>query len=125
VNVWIGVSIENDQVVARADALRAIPALCFVSCEPFLASVPHLNLDGIHWVITGGESGPGARPCDLDGIRDLRDRCAERGVAFFHKQMGTVWAKENHLTKDTHGGNMDHWPADLRIRQFPGGANHA
>jgi protein gp37 len=119
-NIWIGVSIENDLVAPRADALRGLPAeVCYLSCEPFLGALPSLNLAGIHWVITGGESGPGARPCDLDGVRNLRDRCMTSGVAFFHKQMGTVWAKSNHLKQDTHGSNMDNWPADLRIRQFP------
>jgi protein gp37 len=120
-NVWMGVSIETDDLTPRADALRQVPAAVrFLSCEPLLGPLPSLDLTGIHQVITGGESGAGARPCDPDWIRDIRDRCFDHHVAFFQKQMGTAWARENHLTKDMHGGNINHWPADLRIRQFPG-----
>lgn len=88
-NVWMGVSIETDRMMPRANALRAIPArIKFLSCEPLLGPLPSLNLDGLDWVITGGESGPGARPCDPDWVRDIRDRCLAQGVAFFHKQWG-------------------------------------
>jgi len=88
-NIWIGTSIENDQVVRRADALRVVPAaIRFLSCEPLLGPLLSLDLTGIQWVITGGESGPNARPCDPDWVRDLRDRCVARNVAFFHKQNG-------------------------------------
>lgn len=89
VNVWMGVSIESDLVTPRANALREVPAsVRFLSCEPLLGPLPSLNLDGIHWVITGGESGSGARPCDPDWVRDLRDRCVAAGIAYFHKQWG-------------------------------------
>ena len=88
-NVWMGVSIENDTLTVRADQLRKVPAsIRFLSCEPLLGPLPSLNLDGIHWVITGGESGPDARPCDPDWVRDLRNRCVECNIAFFHKQWG-------------------------------------
>jgi protein gp37 len=88
-NVWMGVSIEEDRLVGRADALRMVPAAVrFISAEPLLGPLPSLNLDGIHWLITGGESGKGARPCDPQWVRDLRDRCVAAGVAFFHKQNG-------------------------------------
>ena len=88
-NVWMGVSIEEDRLVGRANALRAMPAAVrFISAEPLLGPLPSLNLDGIHWLITGGESGKGARPCNSQWVRDLRDRCVEAGVAFFHKQWG-------------------------------------
>ncbi len=88
-NIWIGTSIEQDLLTPRADALRQVPAACrFLSCEPLLGPLPSLNLDGIDWVITGGESGPDARPCDPAWVRDLRDRCVERNIAFFHKQWG-------------------------------------
>lgn len=88
-NVWMGVSIERDALTPRADALRMVPAAVrFLSCEPLLGPLPSLDLTDIHWVITGGESGPDARPCDPDWVRDLRDRCIERGISFFHKQWG-------------------------------------
>jgi protein gp37 len=88
-NVWLGTSIENDRYTWRADHLRNTPAaIRFLSLEPLLGPVPSLNLDGIDWVITGGESGPNARPIEADWVRDIRDRCQEAGVAFFHKQWG-------------------------------------
>ncbi|HEU5377373.1 MAG TPA: phage Gp37/Gp68 family protein [Ktedonobacteraceae bacterium] len=88
-NIWIGTSIELDRYCWRADQLRKVPAYVrFISAEPLLGPLTHLNLDGIHWLISGGESGFGHRPCDPDWVRDLRDRCQGAGVAFFHKQWG-------------------------------------
>jgi protein gp37 len=88
-NIWIGVSIEDNRYISRADHLREVPArVRFVSAEPLLSPLPGLNLDGLHWIITGGESGPHHRPCDPDWVRDLRDRCQAAGIAFFHKQWG-------------------------------------
>ncbi len=88
-NIWIGTSIELDSYCWRADQLRKVPAsIRFISAEPLLGPLTHLNLDGIHWLISGGESGAGHRPCDPDWVRDLRDRCQAAGVAFFHKQWG-------------------------------------
>jgi protein gp37 len=89
-HIWIGASVENARVTGRIDILRTIPAgLRFLSVEPLLGPVGRLDLGGISWVITGGESGPGARPCRPDWVRDVRDQCASAGVAFFHKQWGT------------------------------------
>lgn len=86
-NVWLGTSIEDMRVAARADHLRTIPAsVRFVSYEPALGPLDDLNLDGIDWMIYGGESGPGFRPHDLAWPRRMRERCAELGVAFFFKQ---------------------------------------
>jgi protein gp37 len=88
-NVWLGTSIENDAYVGRADALRAAPAAVrFLSLEPLLGPLPSLDLAGIDWVIVGGESGPGFRPLDLDWVREIRDRCIQRDVALFLKQIG-------------------------------------
>jgi protein gp37 len=88
-NVWLGTSIESDAYTWRADRLRVTPAAVrFLSLEPLLGPVPSLDLTGIDWVITGGESGPNARPIEVDWVRDIRDRCQEAGVAFFHKQWG-------------------------------------
>ena len=86
-NVWLGVSIENNDYVARADHLRKIPAVVrFVSYEPALGPLDQLKLDGLHWVIYGGESGPGFRPEDKQWARDMKGRCERAGIAFFHKQ---------------------------------------
>lgn len=118
-NVWMGVSIENDSLTPRANALRECGAkVKFLSCEPLLGPLPSLDLAGIDQVIVGGESGPDARHFDPDWARELRDRCEEKGIAFFFKQMGEAWAREVHA-KDRHGGDMEEWPEDLRVRQFP------
>lgn len=88
-NIWIGVSIELDWYRWRANHLRQVPASTrFISAEPLLGPLTNLNLDGIDWLISGGESGLGYRPCNPEWVRDLRDRCQAAGVAFFHKQWG-------------------------------------
>jgi protein gp37 len=88
-NVWMGVSVEDGDVLDRVGDLRAVPcAVRFLSCEPLLGPLHELSLDGIHWVIAGGESGKNARPMDLTWVEDLRDRCADVGVPFFFKQWG-------------------------------------
>lgn len=86
-NVWLGVSIESNDFIWRADMLRKIPAVVrFVSYEPALGPLPDLDLSGVDWLIQGGESGPGWRPMDLQWARDMRDRCKREGVAYFFKQ---------------------------------------
>jgi protein gp37 len=93
-NVWMGVSIENDRYRFRADDLRSVDAAVrFLSVEPMLGPVGNLDLDGIDWVIAGGESGAGARPVDPGWVRDLRDRCIGGGIAFFFKQWGGTTPK--------------------------------
>ena len=88
-NVWLGVSVERADVKWRIDELRRIPAAVrFLSIEPLIGPVGDLNLRGIHWVITGGESGPGARECRPEWVREVRDQCAAAGVPLFHKQWG-------------------------------------
>lgn len=108
-NIWMGVSIEHDGVTRRADALRAVPAHTkFLSCEPLLGPLPSLNLEGIDWLITGGESGLGARPCDPAWVRDLRDRCLAQGIAYFHKQNGGRTSKAGGRLLD--GRTWDQFP---------------
>src|ERR1035441_10109543 len=88
-NVWMGVSIENRRFVHRADYLREVPAAVrFISAEPLLGPLDGLDIAGMDWLIAGGESGPGHRRVEADWVRDLRDRCAPEGVAFFFKQWG-------------------------------------
>lgn len=90
-NVWLGVSVENNDYVERADYLRKVPAkIRFISYEPALGPVPDLNLEGIHWLIFGGESGPNYRPADKQWAIDVRDRCQENGTAFFYKQSAAL-----------------------------------
>ncbi len=86
-HVWLGVTCESGEYIDRVNSLRIIPArLRFVSCEPALGSLERMSLDGISWVIYGGESGPGYRPHNLDWARRLRDRCRGTHTAFFYKQ---------------------------------------
>lgn len=88
-HIWAGVSMESERYRWRADDLRRVPAQTrFISAEPLLGSLSTVSLTDIHWVITGGESGHGARPLELDWARELRDRCVAEGVAYFHKQNG-------------------------------------
>lgn len=88
-NLWMGVSIENAKYRFRIDHLRDVDAaIRFVSAEPLLGPVPDLSLDGIHWLIAGGESGAGARPMDEGWVVNLRDQCADASVPFFFKQWG-------------------------------------
>lgn len=88
-NAWMGVSIEDDRYTFRADHLRRSGAeVKFLSCEPLLGPLPSLSLDGIDWVIVGGESGPGSRPAEAEWVRGIRDDCTSDGVPFFFKQWG-------------------------------------
>ncbi len=93
-NVWQGVSVENARYVCRVADLRKVPAAVrFLSVEPLLGPIPELPLDGIHWVIVGGESGPRHRPVRLEWVLAIRDRCRAVGVPFFFKQWGGATAK--------------------------------
>ena len=88
-NVWMGVSVEDNRVTDRIDALRQTDAhIKFLSLEPLLGALPNLELDGIDWVIVGGESGPGARDMKKKWVIDIRDQCADARVDFFFKQWG-------------------------------------
>lgn len=108
-NVWMGVSVENDHYTYRIDHLRRTHAqIKFLSLEPLLGSLPHLNLEGINWVIVGGESGPKARPMDREWVIDIRDQCLKAGVPFFFKQWGGVVKKKTGRTLD--GRTWDELP---------------
>lgn len=88
-NVWQGVSVENSRYTWRINLLEKVPAaIRFVSAEPLLGPIPQIPLNGIHWVIVGGESGPGHRPIDPKWVRDIRDQCLAAHVPFFFKQWG-------------------------------------
>lgn len=90
-NVWMGVSVESEPYKYRIDHLRSTGAQTkFLSLEPLLGPLPNLDLTGIHWVIVGGESGPGARPMNPSWVTGLRDQCIQGGVPFFFKQWGGV-----------------------------------
>lgn len=94
-NIWMGVTVENTDCVKRIDALRTVPvSVRFLSLEPLLGPLPGLDLEGIGWVIVGGESGPGARPMRPEWVTDIRDQCLDAQVPFFFKQWGGVRKKE-------------------------------
>ena len=94
-NIWAVVSVEDSDHLFRVDNLRYVPcSVRFVSFEPLLGSVDSVDLSGIHWVIAGGESGPGARYMSPSWVRRLRDICVEQDVPFFFKQWGGVRKKE-------------------------------
>ena len=145
-NVWMGVSAENQEYWdKRVPVLLDIPArVRFVSCEPLLGPIDMAyaafngadsfgSLEGIHWTIWGGESGPKARPCNVEWIRDGVRQCREAGVAAFVKQLGArpynggrddmydecVGTAIHYRNRK--GGDMAEWPEDLRIREWPEG----
>ena len=95
-NIWIGVTVENNLHVDRIKALKNIPAkVKYLSIEPMLSEISNLVLDGIDWVIVGGESGPGARPIKEEWILPIRDKCQKLKIPFFFKQWGGVNKKIN------------------------------
>lgn len=95
-NIWMGVSVENQDYTFRIDHLRETGAhVKFLSLEPLLGPLPGLNLEKIDWVIVGGESGPGARPMDPSWVTEIRDQCLQAQVPFFFKQWGGVNKKKN------------------------------
>ena len=113
-NVWIGVSVEDSRYTFRIDHLRSVDAAVrFLSIEPLIAPVGTLNLDGIHWVIVGGESGPGARPVDPQWVADIRDQCVAGGVAFFFKQWGGRTPKAG--GRDLAGRTWDDLPVEIPV----------
>jgi protein gp37 len=146
-NVWLGVSVEDKNNLERIDELRSTPAAVrFVSFEPLLEDLRGLILEGIHWAIVGGESGPKARPCVVDWIRHVQRQCGGWGVPCFVKQLGaypvggwredsTEWPQEPDSPfgrdsddvfeggyirlKDRKGGAIEEWPDDLRVREYP------
>ena len=94
--VWLGVSVESESYLHRIDLLRQSgAAIKFLSLEPLLGPLHELNLDGIDWVIVGGESGPGARPMEVEWAREIRDQCVAAGVPFYFKQWGGVFKKRH------------------------------
>jgi protein gp37 len=98
-NIWMGVSVESQDYVFRIDHLKETRAhVKFLSLEPLLGPLPDLNLQGIDWVIVGGESGPGARVMQSGWVLDIRDQCQAAGVPFFFKQWGGINKKKNGRT---------------------------
>ena len=122
-HIWWGVSVEDRKFgVPRIAHLQAanVPVR-FVSAEPLLEDLGSLDLSGINWLIVGGESGHGARPFQLDWARNLIQQCRFQHVACFVKQFGRQpWDNGKPLKlKSSKGGDMNEWPEDIRVREFP------
>jgi len=117
-NIWFGVSIENAAYVHRIEDLRRTRArVRFLSLEPLLGPLPALDLNGIDWVIVGGESGPRARPMKVEWVRQIRDQCLEAGVPFFFKQWGGPFKSRTGRVLD--GRTWDELPGGLRVHHNP------
>ena len=111
-NVWQGVSVENAAHLWRIADLQTVPAAVrFLSVEPLLGPIPHLPLDGIDWVIVGGESGPGHRRIDAAWVREIRDQCDMAHVRFFFKRWGGRTPKAGGRVLD--GRTWDEQPLSL------------
>ena len=131
--IWLGTSVEDRSHKDRINHLQKTPAsVRFLSLEPLLEDIGELDLRFIDQVIVGGESGPGARPFELDWAKSVIDQCKESGVACFVKQAGSnpMYGSfqplaENppipvrYVMKDRKGGNPEEWPQWMRVREFP------
>ena len=118
VNVWMGVSVENSDYTFRMDDLREIGAqVKFLSLEPLLGPLSDMNLEGIGWVIVGGESGPNARPMKPEWALDIKEQCQSAGIPFFFKQWGGVNRKRNGRTLQ--GRTWDQMPARVQVLPLP------
>jgi protein gp37 len=114
-NIWMGVSVENQDYTFRIDQLRQTHAQTkFLSLEPLLGPIHTLNLEGIDWVIVGGESGPGARKMDSDWVIEIRKHCQDANVAFFFKQWGGVNKKQ--AGRELEGQIWDEVPLPVELR---------
>jgi protein gp37 len=108
-HIWLGVSVEDAKGAARIAHLRSAPAAVrFLSVEPLIGPVGQVDLSGIHWVIAGGESGPGARVLNIEWARQIRDECAQQGVSFFFKQWGGFRPKSG--GRDLDGREWNEFP---------------
>ena len=108
-NVWLGATVENTKHgIPRIDELKGVPAkIRFLSIEPLLEDLGDLDLEGIHWVIVGGESGPKARPMKKEWMLNIRNQCLEQNVPFFFKQWGAVIGKGG---CEVNGLEIKEWP---------------
>lgn len=110
-NIWVGVSVENDDYAWRVEHLRRVPAAVrFLSIEPFLGPIAKLELRDIHWVIVGGESGHGARPMNPSWVQSVREQCQRARVPFFFKQWGGVM--KSRAGRELDGRTWDEMPME-------------
>lgn len=124
-HIWLGASVENKAAQKRIPTVAEFPAqVRWLSLEPLLEPLPNLNLEGIDWVVIGGESGlvgcgpHSARPMEEDWVEEIIAQCREMRVPGFVKQMGSVWAKK-HGSDHRAGAYPEEWPPHLRMREYP------
>jgi len=111
-NVWLGTSVEDRENSFRIDILRKVPAsIRFLSIEPLVAPVGSLDLEGIHWVIVGGESGPHARPMETAWVDEIHEQCRVQKVPFFFKQWGGKNKKK--AGRQYRDQTWDEYPAEM------------
>ena len=116
-HMWFGVSVEDGKRKSRINHLRETPAgMRFLSIEPLIAPVGELDLQGIDWVIVGGESGPGAREMKSEWVREIRDQCRTAGVAFFFKQWGGLRPKTG--GREIDGREWSEYPDTVKIKSI-------
>jgi protein gp37 len=109
-NIWMGVSVEDARVIHRVTHLQSVPAkVRFLSLEPLIGPLNALPLDGIHWVIVGGESGPKARPMKKEWVTTIQGKCRSAKVPFFFKQWGGV--RKDLAGRELNGRTYDDMPA--------------
>lgn len=128
--MWLGTSVGYKPAKDRIEHLRNTQAVTrFLSCEPLLEDLGELDLSGIDWVIVGGESGPKARMCRVEWVMRIVEQCRQQNVKVFVKQLGAYAVLDSRYDqtisgatralKHSKGGDMDEWPEELRIREFP------
>lgn len=116
-NIWMGVTVENQQHTDRIDKLRRVPAAVrFLSLEPLLSPITALDLNDIDWVIVGGESGPGARPMKEEWVTDIRNQCLASKTPFFFKQWGGVQKKKTGRLLESR--TWDEMPEVIRVNSM-------
>lgn len=121
-NVWMGVSVEDQRVVFRIEDLKYVPAAVrFLSCEPLIGPLNNLSLNGIHWVIVGGESGPGARPMKEEWVHSILNQCRTNHIPFFFKQWGGV--RKHIAGRELNGRTYDAMPT--LAEQEPNNTQHS
>jgi protein gp37 len=111
-NIWMGVSVEDNRVLHRIEDLQTVPAVVrFLSCEPLIGPLDNLPLEGIHWIIVGGESGPHARPMKREWVISIFRQCRKASVPFFFKQWGGV--RKDLTGRKLYGRTYDDMPVAI------------
>jgi protein gp37 len=116
-HIWLGISVEDGTKKSRIRHLQEANAgIRFLSIEPLIGPMGSIALKGVHWVIVGGESGPHARPMEIEWVREIRDQCKSAKVPFFFKQWGGLRPKSGGRALD--GREWNEWPKPKRLARI-------